>query len=251
MKHNIVILGLRGIPSIKEGDDLGKLIFVTCKNQKIKLLENDIIVIAHKIVSKSEGRVFDYSNINASPFAKRIAKKSRKEAPHVEAILSQTKNIVRMQGHHLITETRHGFICANSGVDKSNLKDESTVCLLPKDPDCSAKTIRNKIKSLAGVNVAIIISDTFGRPWRIGQVNMAIGIAGMKPLIDYRGSKDMYNRKLRYTLIAIADELASAAELVMKKSERVPVAILRGVDYATGRGSVKDLIRPREIDLFR
>jgi len=246
-----MILGLKDIPSIKEGDDLGKLIFVTCKKQKIKLLENDIIVIAHKIVSKSEGRVFNFSDIKASTFAKRIAKKSRKEPPHVEAILSQTKNILRMQGHHLITETRHGFICANSGVDKSNLKDESTVCLLPKDPDRSAKTIRNKIKSLAGVNVAIIISDTFGRPWRIGQVNMAIGIAGMKPLIDYRGGKDMFDRKLRYTLIAIADELASAAELVMKKSERVPVAILRGVDYAPGRGSVKDLIRPREIDLFR
>ena len=251
MKNNIAILGLKEIPSIEEGDDIGKLIFITCKKQKIKLLENDIIVIAHKIVSKSEGRVFNFSDIKASPFAKRIAKKSRKKPPHVEAILSQTKNIVRMQGHHLITETRHGFICANSGVDKSNLKDESTVCLLPKDPDHSAKTIRNKIKSLAGVNVAIIISDTFGRPWRIGQINMAIGVAGIKPLIDYRGGKDMYDRKLTYTLIAIADELASAAELVMKKSERVPVAILRGVDYTPGKGSVKDLIRPREIDLFR
>jgi coenzyme F420-0:L-glutamate ligase/coenzyme F420-1:gamma-L-glutamate ligase len=238
-----VISGLKDIPSIKEGDDIGNLIFVTCKKQKIKLLENDIIVI--------EGRVFKFSDIKASQFAKRIAKKTKKAPPHIEAILSQTKNIVRMQGHHLITETRQGFICANSGVDKSNLKDESTVCLLPKDPDHSAETIRNKIKSLAGVNVAIVISDTFGRPWRIGQVNMAIGIAGMKPLIDYRGGKDMYDRKLRYTLIAIADELASAAELVMKKSERIPVVILRGVDYTPGRGSVKDLIRPREIDLFR
>ncbi len=246
-----MILGLKGIPPIKEGDDLGELIFDTCKNQNIKLLENDVIVVAHKIVSKSEGRIIDYDNIKPSPFAKRIAKKSRKEAPHVEAILSQTKNIVRMQGHHLITETRHGFICANSGVDKSNLKDKSTVCLLPKDPDNSAKKIRNKIKNLAGVEVAIIISDTFGRPWRIGQVNVAIGIAGMKPLIDYRGSTDMYNQKLRYTVIAIADELASAAELVMKKSEGVPVAILRGVQYMVGRGSVKDLIRSRDIDLFR
>ena len=246
-----MILGLKGIPSIKQGDDLGKLIFDTCKKQKIKLLDNDIIVIAHKIVSKSEGRVFDYSNIQPSPFAKRIAKKSKKEAPHVEAILSQTKSILRKEGHHLITETRHGFVCANSGVDTSNLKDESTVCLLPKDPDHSAKTIKNKIQSLAGVEVAIIISDTFGRPWRIGQVNMAIGIAGMNPLLDYRGGKDMYNRKLRFTLIAIADELASAAELVMKKSDGVPVAILRGVQYMSGRGSVNDLIRPKEIDLFR
>lgn len=246
-----MILGLKGIPSIKQGDDLGKLIFDTCKNQKIKLLDHDVIVIAHKIVSKSEGRVIDFSNIQASPFAKRIAKKSKKEAPHVEAILSQTKNIVRMQGHHLITETRHGFICSNSGVDKSNLKDESTVCLLPKDPDQSARTIRNKIKSLSGTDVAIIVSDTFGRPWRIGQVNIAIGIAGMKPLIDYRGIKDMYGRELRLTVIAIADELASAAELVMKKSEGVPVAILRGVQYMAGKGSVKDLIRPKEIDLFR
>ncbi len=246
-----MILGLKGIPPIKQGDDLGRLIFDTCKNQKIKLLDHDVIVIAHKIVSKSEGRVIDFSKIQASPFAKRIAKKSKKEAPHVEAILSQTKNIVRMQGHHLITETRHGFICANSGVDKSNLKDESTVCLLPKDPDYSAKKIRNKIRSLGGVDVAIIISDTFGRPWRIGQVNMAIGIAGMKPLIDYRGSKDMYDRKLRFTVIAIADELASAAELVMKKSEGVPVAILRGVQYVAGMGSIKDLIRPKEIDMFR
>ena len=242
---------MKGIPSINEGDDIGKLIYNTCKNQKIKLLENDVIVIAHKIVSKSEGRIIDYDDIKPSPFAKRIAKKSGKEAPHVEAILSQTENIVRMQGHHLITETRHGFICANSGVDKSNLNDELTVCMLPKYPDESAKKIRSKIKNLAGVNVAIIISDTFGRPWRIGQVNMAIGIAGMKPLLDYRGSLDMYNRKLRYTVIAIADEIASAAELVMKKSEGVPVAILRGVQYAVGRGSVKDLIRSRDMDLFR
>jgi coenzyme F420-0:L-glutamate ligase/coenzyme F420-1:gamma-L-glutamate ligase len=251
LERNITILGLNGIPSIKEGDDLGKLIYNTCKNQKIKLLENDVIVIAHKIVSKSEGRIIQYNDIEPSTFAKRIAKKSRKEAPHVEAILSQTKNIVRMHGHHLITETHHGFICANSGVDKSNLKDELTVCMLPKDPDNSAKKIRNKIKNLAGVNVAIIISDTFGRPWRIGQVNIAIGIAGMKPLIDYRGSTDMYHRKLRYTVIAIADEIASAAELVMQKSQGVPVAILRGVQYAAGSGSIKDLIRSRDMDLFR
>jgi coenzyme F420-0:L-glutamate ligase/coenzyme F420-1:gamma-L-glutamate ligase len=246
-----MIFSLNDIPTIKKDDDLGKIIVDACKNQKIELLDHDIIVIAHKIVSKSEGRVIHFSEIQPSPFAKRIAKKSKKEASHVEAILSQTKNIVRMHGNHLITETRQGFICANSGVDKSNLRDESAVCLLPKDPDYSAKRIRNKIKSLTGIDVAIIISDTFGRPWRIGQVNMAIGIAGMKPLIDYRGSKDMYDRKLKYTVIAIADELASAAELVMKKSEGIPVAILRGVQYIPGRGAIKDLIRPKETDLFR
>ncbi len=246
-----MILGLRGIPLIKHGDDLGKIILDACDKEKIKLLDNDVVVIAHKIVSKAEGRILDYDKIKVSPFAKRIAKKSKKEAPHVEAILSQTRNIVRMHGHHLITETRHGFICANAGVDKSNIKNESAICLLPKDPDYSAKMIRNKIKTLTGVNVAVIISDTFGRPWRIGQVNVAIGIAGMKPLVDYRGDKDMYNKRLKYTVIAIADEITSAAELVMKKSDRIPVAILRGVQYIIGRGSVKDLIRPRESDLFR
>jgi len=156
-----------------------------------------------------------------------------------------------MSGPHIIAETRHGFVCANAGVDRSNVEDQDSVAILPVDPDRSAREIRQRIKELSGVDVAVIISDTFGRAWRIGQVNVAIGLDGLQPVIDYRGSRDMFGYMLSVTQMAIADELASAAELVMKKSDGVPVAIIRGFDYPQGRGSARDLIRPKEEDLFR
>ncbi len=251
MMPKVEIYGLRGIPSIREGDDLGEIITDTAERQGLSIRNGDIIVVTQKIVSKSEGRVVDLRTVTPSPFAKKIARRARKDPAHVEVILGQTKEIVKMQGQHLITETVQGFVCANAGVDKSNVQEERTVSLLPRDPDDSALRLRSRIRTITGADVAVIVSDTFGRPWRIGQTNVAVGISGMRPLIDYRGRKDMYGRTLQLTIMAVADELAAASELVMGKSDRVPVALIRGYRYPRGRGSVKETIRPKEYDLFR
>ena len=251
MVSEIKIFGLRGMPSIEKGDDLGRVIVDVAKRKRKSIVDGDVIVIAQKIISKSEGRIVDIRSISPSKFAKKLAKRSGKLPQHVEAILGQTKEIVRMEGHHLITETHHGFVCANAGVDKSNVRGEWLVSLLPRDSDASAQRIRKRIKELTGKKVAVIISDTFGRPWRIGQTNLAIGVTGMKPLVDYRGRSDMYGQTLKLTVIAVADELASAGELVMNKYDRVPVAIIRGYAHANGKGSIKEIIRPKELDLFR
>ncbi|MGQ9542620.1 MAG: coenzyme F420-0:L-glutamate ligase [Candidatus Bathyarchaeia archaeon] len=250
-KLMFTVHGLRGIPNIREGDDLAKIIVETARKQNLQIMNGDILIIAQKIVSKSEGRIVDLRGVTPSPFARKLAKRIGKDPSHVEVILGQTREIVRMRGHHLITETYQGFVCANAGVDKSNVEGEWTVSLLPKDPDASARRLRRRIKEISGVDVAVIISDTFGRPWRLGQMNLAIGVSGMRPLIDYRGCKDMYGHRLRLTVIAVADELASAGELVMRKAEGVPVALIRGYRYKEGRGSAREVVRPREFDLFR
>jgi coenzyme F420-0:L-glutamate ligase/coenzyme F420-1:gamma-L-glutamate ligase len=246
----ITVIGLRNLPDIKKGDDVGKEIVQCASRQGEDLREEDVVVIAQKIVSKSEGRVVDLKEINPSDFAREVAQQTRRSPRHVEVILRETSRMVRMQKSHLITQTKHGFICANAGVDRSNVPGKSNVILLPEDPDKSALLIRDRIYELTKRNVAIIISDTFGRPWRLGYVNVAIGVAGMKPLKDYRGIKDMYNRTLNVTMMAVADELASTAELVMNKTDGIPVAIIRGYSYPKGDGSAKDLIRPPELDMF-
>ena len=246
----ITVIGLRNLPAIKEGDDVGREIVQCASRQGEDLREEDVVVIAQKIVSKSEGRVVDLKEINPSDFAREVAQHTRRSPRHVEVILRETSRMVRMQKSHLITQTKHGFICANAGVDRSNVPGKSNVILLPEDPDRSALRIRDRIYELTKRNVAAIISDTFGRPWRLGYVNVAIGVAGMKPLKDYRGIKDMYNRTLNVTMMAVADELASTAELVMNKTDSIPVAIIRGYSYPKGDGSAKDLIRPPELDMF-
>jgi coenzyme F420-0:L-glutamate ligase/coenzyme F420-1:gamma-L-glutamate ligase len=246
----ITVIGLRNLPAIKKGDDVGKEIVQCASRQGEDLREEDVVVIAQKIVSKSEGRVVDLKEINPSDFAREVAQQTRRSPRHVEVILRETSRMVRMQKSHLITQTKHGFICANAGVDRSNVPGKSHVILLPEDPDRSALRIRDRIYELTKRKVAAIISDTFGRPWRLGYVNVAIGVAGMKPLKDYRGIKDMYNRTLNVTMMAVADELASTAELVMNKTDRIPVAIIRGYSYPKGDGSAKDLIRPPELDMF-
>lgn len=247
----ITIIGLKEIPDIKKGEDLAEVIYSALKKQNIELQENDIIVITQKIVSKSEGRIIDLNKIKPSRLAIKLAKKGKKDPRIVEVILRESKSILRLKNGKIISETKHGFVCANAGVDKSNVKGENFVSILPSDPDKSAMKIREKLMKMTGKDIAVIISDTFGRPWRIGQVNIAIGIAGLKPIKDYRGKKDMFNQELKVTAIAIADELASAAELVMNKSDGVPVAIIRGYKYPKGEGSIKELIRPIEFDLFR
>jgi len=247
----IQILGIAKMPIVKSGDNIGDQIVQAAKAEDILIQANDIIVIAQKIVSKAEGNLLDLSTIQPSPLAETIAKTSGKDPRHVEVILRESTSIVRMRGAHLIVETRHGFVCANAGVDRSNVGMNDSVVLLPVDPDKSAKLIRRQIVELTGANVGVIISDTFGRAWRNGQVNVAIGVAGLNPIADYRGTQDMFGNQLNVTQIAIADELASAAELVMRKSDRIPVAIIRGVEYVKQRGSIKPLIRPKEEDLFR
>jgi len=247
----IQIIGLEEIPLIKKGDDIGAIILDTAQKQGMKLEEGDILVVTQKIVSKSEGRVLDLNKIVPSAFALRIAKQTGRDPRHVEVILRESKRIVKMQDQHLIVETRHGFVCANGGVDKSNIEGEECVSILPVDPDESARRIRATIRRLSGVDVAVIISDTFGRPWRMGHVNVAIGVSGMKPIIDYRGLRDMFNYVLTVTVMAVADEIASAAELVMNKSDGVPVAIVKGYPRRKEEGKGIELIRPAEIDLFR
>jgi coenzyme F420-0:L-glutamate ligase/coenzyme F420-1:gamma-L-glutamate ligase len=247
----IQILELRKIPLVKSGDSIGLLIAEAAKKEGVQIRDGDVIVVAQKIVSKAEGNVVALKSLTPSSLAETISKVSGKDPRHIEAILRETASIVRMKEAHLIVETHHGFVCANAGVDRSNVEDGDTVILLPVDPDKSAREIRSKIIEVTGADVAVIISDTFGRAWRIGQVNVAIGVNGLQPVSDYRGSKDMFGYVLNVTQMAIADELCSAAELVMKKSDGVPVAIVRGFDYPKGSGSAKDLIRPREEDLFR
>jgi coenzyme F420-0:L-glutamate ligase/coenzyme F420-1:gamma-L-glutamate ligase len=239
------------MPLVNPGDNIGDQLVQAAKEESIQIQANDILVIAQKIVSKAEGKVLDLSSVHPSELAKTIAKTSAKDPRHVEVILRESTSIVRMRGAHLIVETPHGFVCANAGVDRSNVGKNDSVVLLPVDPDKSAKMIRQRIMELTGVEVGVIISDTFGRAWRNGQVNVAIGVDGLNPIVDYRGSQDMFGNQLSVTQIAIADELASAAELVMRKSDRIPVAIIRGVEYVKETGSIKSLIRPREEDLFR
>lgn len=227
-----------------KGMDIAKIIV-----ESFRLEDKDIVVIAHKIVSKVEGRIVKVEEIKPSEKAIRLGREHDKDPRVVEVILREANDIVRAKDGIIITETRHGFVCANSGVDRSNVREG--LLLLPEDPDRSASLIRARIKELIDRDVAVIISDTFGRAFREGQVNFAIGISGINPLKDYKGMKDPYGYELKVTSIAIADELASAAELVMNKLDNTPIAVVRGYDYEIADASIDMLIRDREKDLFR
>ena len=248
----IEIFPVEGIPNVSKGDNLAELIVSKFKASGNQIRKGDIVVIAQKIVSKAEGRIVALSKVNPSKFASEIARSSEKDPRQVEVILRESAKIVRMKAGHLITETRHGFVCANSGADLSNVgKGSDTVTVLPIDPDKSAAGIRSGLNRETGIDVPVVITDTFGRAWRLGHVNFAIGISGMKPIRDYRGTRDMYRHVLRVTEMAVADELASAAELVMNKADKVPVAVVRGYPFRKALGSAKELVRPEELDLFR
>ena len=248
----IEIIGVKGIGLVKEGDDLAKLIVEALERQSETLRDGDIVVIAQVVVSKAEGRVVKLSEVKPSPYARMLAERLGKEAEMVELILREAEEILRMRNGHLITRTRHGFVCANSAVDLSNVSGGDAAALLPLDVDRSAEHIRRRLRKLTGRRVAVIISDTFGRPFRMGQVNVALGVAGMEPIHDRRGEKDLYGRTLQVKEIAVADELASAAELVMGEAdEGIPVAIIRGYRFkASRKPKGKVLIRPRDKDLF-
>lgn len=246
----IKIIGIPGVPEVGRGDDLGDLIAAAVRRFAIGVLRKDVFVVAQKAVSKSEGRTLDLNDVKPSQLALDWGRRHGKDPRLVEAILRQARRIVRMDGDVLIVETEHGYVCANGGVDGSNTAPD-LVALLPEDCDRSARRIRTALMRQFGVDLGVIVADSFGRPWRIGQTNVALGTAGLRPLIDYRGKTDSAGRKLKATLIAAADELASAAELVMGKTRRIPAAIVRWTDRPSGDGSGQELIRPRDEDLFR
>ena len=236
------------IPIEKEitvDDDLSKLIL-----NSGDILDGDVLVIAQKIISKQEGRMIELSTVQPSLLAQGISSQYNKDPALVELILSESKRIVRLNNGLIIVETNGGFICANAGIDESNVID-GFATLLPLNSDKSAEIIRTNILNKTGKNVAVVISDTFGRPFRMGQTNCAIGISGLNPILDYAGTLDSFKRILHITAIAIADELSSAAELVMGKTKKCPVAIIRNYSFNVGNNTIQDLIRPENEDLFK
>jgi coenzyme F420-0:L-glutamate ligase/coenzyme F420-1:gamma-L-glutamate ligase len=248
--QSLQIFPLPGLPEIKPGDDLARLAADAVVHAEFRVAEGDIFVVAQKIVSKAEGAVVPLAAVTPSERAKAWAADWGKDARAVELVLREAKRIVRMERGVIVAETHHGFVCANAGIDLSNAA-EGTAILLPQDPDASAQALQEQWTRAFGVCVGVIVADTFGRAWREGLVNVALGVAGLAPLRDYRGQTDWGGKPLQATIIAVADEIASAAELVMGKLDRVPVAIVRGVDGMTREGSGRDLIRPAERDLFR
>jgi coenzyme F420-0:L-glutamate ligase/coenzyme F420-1:gamma-L-glutamate ligase len=246
----VEIFGLGGLPEIREGDDLAALALDACDREEVAPADGDVFVFTQKVVSKSEGRTVSLSSVEPSALASRFAAASGREPRLVELALREARRVVRMDRGILVTETRHGLVCANSGVDASNVEGD-TVCLLPEDPDRSARRLKDALAARTGKALAVLVTDTFGRPWREGQVNVAIGIAGISAVRDHRGLPDPQGRKLQVTEIAVVDELAGAAELVMGKLDRVPVAVVRGYPFEPGEDGATRLVRPPEQDLFR
>lgn len=247
---SIEIIPVTGLGEIKEGDDVGIQILSALKRSRIVIRTGDVIVVTHKIVSKSEGRVVDLLSVTPSSFAIKASKKMLKDPAQVEVILSESRRIIKMVKGLIISEGVNGFVCANAGVDQSNVR-KGKVVLLPRVPDKSALKIRSTIEKATKKTIAVIISDTFGRPWREGQVNVAIGLSGIDPFDDYRGKKDQYGYSLKASVICAADEIASAAELCMRKLDRIPVAIVRGAVYKREDVPARVIARSPARDLFR
>ena len=239
----ISIRPVEGLPAIREGDDLAALIA-----EHTGLEDRDVLVVAQKVVSKAEGRVVRLAEVEPSPEALEAA--ADHDPRQLEVILREATRLVRVRPPLVIAETRHGLVCASAGVDASNAPEPGTVVLLPEDPDASAARILERLRELAGAEVGVIVSDSFGRAWRQGTTDVAIGLAGIRPLLDLKGARDTTGYELHATVIAVADELAGAAELVMGKTAGVPAAVIRGVD-ARGEGSARELVMPPERDLFR
>ena len=239
----VTIWPVEGLPEIREDDDLAALIA-----ERALLQDGDVVVVAQKAVSKAEGRVVRLADVEPSAEARELAVDH--DPRQLEVILQEAARLVRTRPPLVIAETRHGFVCASAGVDASNAPEPGTVVLLPEDPDASAARIRDRLLDLAGVEVGVIVSDSFGRAWRQGTTDVAIGVAGVGPLLDLKGVRDATGYELHATVIAVADELAGAAELVMGKTAGVPAAVIRGVD-ALGEGSARELVMPPDRDLFR
>ena len=242
----IELLGVDGLPEVERDADLAELIA-----SRIKLEAADVVVVAQKIVSKAEGRIRHLADVTASAEAIRLAPRliAQPDPRLVQVVLDESVRVLRAE-RTLITETRQGYVCANSGVDHSNIPGSDVVTLLPLDPDASAESLRNGLRARSGKSVGVIVSDTFGRPWRLGIVNVALGVAGLPALLDLRGGIDDAGKELRATVLAVADEVAAAAGLVMGKTRRTPVVVVRGLEL-DGQGRGHDLIRPAAEDLFR
>jgi coenzyme F420-0:L-glutamate ligase/coenzyme F420-1:gamma-L-glutamate ligase len=246
------IVPIPGVPMVQAGDDLAALLFGACERAGVQLVDGDVLVICQKVVSKAEGRLADLRSVTPSAFAAQLAEQTDGKDPRVvELILRETKRIVRMDAGHLIVETGPGWVCANAGVDESNSGDPHTVVLLPLDPDASARRIAQAARERYGCRLAVIVTDTFGRPWRQGLVDFALGVAGIPALLDLRGSHDLDGRVLKHTVSAQADALAAAAGLAMRKGDAIPAAVVRGYLFTPGEGSGLELIREKQFDLFR
>ena len=250
----VAIIPIPGLPMIRPDDDLAALLGDAIEAARVGLKPQDVVAVCQKVVSKAEGAVVRLADVVASPFAQHLAAQTEggKDPRAVEVVLSETKRIVRMDRGHVIVETRHGWVCANAGVDESNGLADGVLTLLPKDPDASAAHLREGLAARFGVELAVVVTDTFGRPWREGLVEVALGCAGMEPLLDLRGRADLSGRTLHHTVVALADSVAAASGLVMEKDSKVAAAIVRGVRYTPGAGgAAAALVRRPEFDLFR
>ena len=249
----IAVIPVPGLPMVEPGADLALLLGNAIDDARVGLKANDVVVVCQKVISKAEGAVVRLADVTPSPFALELAAQTEGKDPRaIEVILRQTKRIVRNDRGHLIVETAHGWVCANAGVDESNGIADGVLTLLPEDADASAEKLRARLAERFGLTLAVVVTDTFGRPWREGLVEVAIGCAGMEPLLDLRGREDLQGRTLHHTVVALADEIAGAAGLVMEKDSRVAAAIVRGVRFTPGRtGAAAALVRRPEFDLFR
>jgi coenzyme F420-0:L-glutamate ligase / coenzyme F420-1:gamma-L-glutamate ligase len=244
------VIGIEGIGEVRPGDDVVRLVLAAATRQRTPVADGDVLVLSQKIISKSEGRLLRLSDVTPSTMATTFATELGRDPRLIEVILRESRRVVRMDRGVLVTETRHGWVCANAGVDQSNV-DADMVALLPEDPDRSARAFRDAVRVQAGADVYVIVTDTFGRPWREGLVNIAIGVAGFAPLRSYLGECDPAGRPLQATILAVADELAAAAEPVMGKLDRIPAAVVRGLPLAPSEEGSKALLRDPARDLFR
>lgn len=248
----IKILPLKGIPIIHKGDNIAKIILDNLRTNNIILEDSDILVVAQTIISRAEGQIVNLDQVNPSEFAIELSKNTKKNPKHIEMVLREAKNICKFRNGVLVTETKHGFVCANSGIDRSNVPGDNAITLLPKDPDKSAAKIRTYLEEKLKINIAVIISDTHNRPFRLGAINIAIGCSGIQPLLNYTGKKDIFGYELKSSVISIADQLCSAAGLVMGEAdEKQPIILIKGFKYTRDELSATSLIRPEEHDYFR
>ncbi len=254
MVKTLFILGLQSIALVKPGDDLAKLIFGALASENVELVSGDVLVVSQKIVSKAEGLLVDISKIKPSAKALSLAKRTKKDARLIEVILRDSTEVLRADRLALVVRTKHGFVCLNSGIDKSNVDGAHVYTRLPRNPDASAERLRIDLEKLSGKELALIVADTYSRPFRAGQVEFAIGVSGMEPILDYRGGQDLFGYELKYKYVGLVDEIAAAAELVMGQgTESIPVAIVRGltrVERSHGRALSKKLLLGKRLDLF-
>jgi coenzyme F420-0:L-glutamate ligase/coenzyme F420-1:gamma-L-glutamate ligase len=252
---HLEVVALEGIPEIAPGDDLAAMVVAALRSTPgaLPARDDDVLVVTQKVVSKAEGAIVDLTTIVPRPEVVAFAEEWDRDPRQVELVLREAKRVVRMANGLVITETAHGFVCANGGIDASNVGagSGSVVTLLPVDPDASAAQIRGAVRAATGVDVPVVISDSFGRPWRFGIVDVAIGVSGLLPLDDLRGTPDHDGRMMKSTVRAVADELASAAELTLGKRAGRPVALVRGAAITRGEGSIRDVVMPESFDLFR